>query len=161
MNLRPARASDLQTIMTWIPDARSCQTWAGPKVKFPLGLDQLSQALEFEQTRNYSLDDETELLAFGQIRMFKNQRGHLSRIVVNPASRGKGIGRIFVQELINEARKLNCQTISLHVAKDNAVAIHLYEQLGFVIPAHQPDNLREGIFYMQLTEHSNRVPRQA
>jgi ribosomal protein S18 acetylase RimI-like enzyme len=150
MNFRPAIKTDLKTVMTWIPDAESCLIWAGPRVKFPLELEQLYQDIEFEKILTYSLYDEKELLALGQIRMFENNRGHLSRIVVNPSSRGKGIGRIFGGELINEAKKLNCRTISLNVVKDNLIAISLYKKLGFMIPSKQPDNVRENIVYMEL-----------
>jgi ribosomal protein S18 acetylase RimI-like enzyme len=150
MDFRRAIKTDLKTVMTWIPDAESCLIWAGPRVRFPLELEQLYQDIEFEKTLTYSLYDERELLALGQIRMFENLRGHLSRIVVNPSSRGKGFGRIFGQELINEAKKLNCQTISLHVIKDNSIAISLYKKLGFITPSKQPDNLRENIVYMEL-----------
>lgn len=138
--------------MTWIPDAESCLVWAGPKVRFPLELEQLYQAIEFEKTRTYSLYDNREILALGQIRLFESDRGHLSRIVVKPSSRGKGIGRIFCQELINEARKLNCQTISLNVVKENSIAISLYTKLGFIVPSKQPDDvrIRKNIVRMEL-----------
>ena len=94
--------------------------------------------------------DKKELLALGQIRMFEGNRGHLARIVVNPTARGKGFGRIFCEKLISEAKKLNCRTISLRVVKDNSVAINLYKKLGFIIPAEQPDNTGENIYYMEL-----------
>jgi ribosomal-protein-alanine N-acetyltransferase len=150
MNFRPSTKSDLVTLMTWVSDAASCLTWAGPKVRFPLKFEQLYQAIEFETTRSYSLFDETALLAWGQIRMFDNSRGHLSRIIVNPSRRGTGVGRTFCGQLIKEARKLNCRTISLHVVKENDIAIHLYHKLGFFIPSPQPDNIRQGIYYMEL-----------
>lgn len=150
MNSRPATKTDLKTVMRWIPDAESCLIWAGPKVRFPLELEQFYRNIEFEKTLTYSLDDDGKLLALGQIRMFENNRGHLSRIIVCPSSRGQGIGRTFGEELINEARKLNCQTISLHVVKDNFTAINLYQKLGFIIVSKPPDNLRKNIYYMEL-----------
>lgn len=150
MNFRPAIRTDLKTVMAWIPDAENCLIWAGPKVRFPLELEQLYQAIEFEKVLTYSLDGEKELLALGQVRMFENKRGHLSRIIVNPSSRGIGVGRIFCKELINEAKKLNCQTISLNVIKDNLIAICLYKKLGFTIPSKHPDDTRENIVYMEL-----------
>jgi ribosomal protein S18 acetylase RimI-like enzyme len=150
MDFRPATKTDLQIVMTWIPDAKSCLVWAGPKVRFPLELRQLYEDIGFENTLTYSLCENQELLALGQIRMFKNNRGHLARIVVNPAVRGKGIGRIFVEKLISEAKRLNCQTISLRVTKGNSGAISLYQKLGFIIPSEQPDNIRKDIYYMEL-----------
>ena len=155
MNFRSAAKTDLMTVMSWIPDAESCQVWAGPRVRFPLEIEQLLRDLEFDRTRCYVLTDNDHLLAFGQIRMFDDgNRGHLSRIVVSPLLRGKGVGQLFVNELIKEARRLHCRTISLHVVKENAIAIGLYHKLGFIIPDKQPDNLRAGIYYMQLAGHS-------
>ncbi len=150
MNFRPATMSDLETIIEWIPDADSCLRWAGPKVQFPLTLKQLAQAIEFDTVRSYTLEDTDATLAFGQIRVFADTRGHLSRIIVNPATRGRGIGRLFGEHLINEAKKLNFRPITLHVVTDNAIAIHVYEKLGFMIPNPQPEGIRDGIFYMEL-----------
>jgi ribosomal protein S18 acetylase RimI-like enzyme len=82
--------------------------------------------------------------------MFENKRGHLSRIVVNPEFRGKGIGRIFCLELINKASELKCNTISLNVDEANKVARSLYKKLGFIVPSIQPEGLREDIIYMEL-----------
>jgi ribosomal protein S18 acetylase RimI-like enzyme len=150
MKFQLATKNDLETVIDWIPDAKSCMVWAGPKVIFPIELEQLCDALEFDRNHTYTLSDATNLLALGQIRMFENKRGHLSRIVVNPEFRGKGIGRIFCLELINKASELKCKTISLNVDEANKVARSLYKKLGFIVPSIQPEGLREDIIYMEL-----------
>jgi ribosomal protein S18 acetylase RimI-like enzyme len=150
MKFQLATKNDLETVIDWIPDAKSCMVWAGPKVIFPIELEQLCDALEFDRNHTYTLSDATNLLALGQIRMFENKRGHLSRIVVNPEFRGKGIGRIFCLELINKASELKCNTISLNVDEANKVARSLYKKLGFIVPSIQPEGLREDIIYMEL-----------
>lgn len=154
MQFRRATTSDIETVITWIPDAQACLVWAGPRVAFPLSLAQLCEAIEFDQTRTYALSDENCLLALGQIRLFDKitgrSRGHLSRIIVNPSHRRQGIGQTFVERLITEARRLHCQPITLHVVVDNSEAIRLYERVGFVTPAIQPIDLRPGIAYMEL-----------
>ena len=150
MKFQQATKDDLETVINWIPDAMSCMVWAGPKVIFPIELEQLWDALEFDKNHTYSLSDETNLLALGQIRMFENIRGHLSRIIVNPEYRGKGIGKIFCLELINKAKKLNCKTISLNVDKENEIARNLYNKLGFVVPSILPQKIRDDIIYMEL-----------
>ena len=150
MKFRQATKSDLETVIKWIPDARSCMLWAGPKVIFPIGLEQLCDALEFDRMHTYSLSDEKNLLALGQIRLFEKIRGHLSRIIVNPEFRSIGIGRIFCAELINKAMKLECTTISLNVNKDNEIAQRLYKKLGFILPTKKLEDLREDVIYMEL-----------
>lgn len=153
MNFRAAQRDDLTTVISWIPDAQSCVAWAGPKVRFPLEVEHLLQDLEFESTRCYAFNDGDQLLAFGQVRVLdEGTRGHLARIVVDPRVRGKGIGRSFVIKLIEEARRLNCRTVTLRVVKDNAIAISLYRKLGFIFPEKQPDILRDDVYYMQLAE---------
>jgi ribosomal protein S18 acetylase RimI-like enzyme len=150
MKFQPGTRNDLETVINWIPDANSCSVWAGPRVKFPIKLDQLIEAIEFDKTHTYSLSDENNLLALGQIRIFENKRGHLSRIIVNPEYRGKGIGRIICREIIDKAKQLNCKTISLNVNKENQAARNLYRKLGFIVPAKQTDDLREDVIYMEL-----------
>ena len=150
MKFQPATRNDLETVINWIPDAKSCSVWAGPKVKFPIKLDQLVEAIEFDRTHTFSLSDENDLLALGQIRMFENKRGHLSRIIVNPEYRGRGIGRIICTELIHKAKQLNCNAISLNVNKENQAARILYKKLGFIVPSKKPDGLRKDVIYMEL-----------
>lgn len=150
MKFQGATKKDLETVTNWIPDAESCAFWAGPRVKFPIKLEQLIEAIEFDKNHTYSLKDEKNLLALGQIRMFENKRGHLSRIIVNPEYRSKGIGKIFCSKLIYTAKQLECKTISLKVNNDNEVALGLYKGLGFIIPSNKPNGLREDVIYMEL-----------
>jgi len=153
MNFRPSIKADLKTVISvisWIPDAKSCLSWAGPRVRFLLELEQLYRDIESYKTPTYSLENAKKLLPLNQIRLFKIKREHSARIVVNPSSRGKGIGRLFRKELINEAGRPDCRTISLNVDKDNLIAINLYKKLGFVVPPKQPGDIRKNIVYMEL-----------
>ena len=59
------------------------------------------------------------------------QRVYISRVRVQPERRGQGIGTAMTQFLCNEARRQGFSEISLGVNKDNAVALHVYEKLGF------------------------------
>ena len=117
-------------------------------------MEQLYDAIEFDKIHTYSLTDEKNLLALGQLRMFENKRGHLSRIIVKPEYRGKGIGEILCSELIDEAKQLKCKTISLNVNNDNEVAKRLYKKLGFIVPIKKPDGLREDVIYMELKQNN-------
>jgi ribosomal protein S18 acetylase RimI-like enzyme len=150
MKFKPSTKTDLETVIKWIPDAKSCSVWAGPKVIFPLELEQLYDAIEFDKIHTYSLTAEKNLLALGQLKMFENKRGHLSRIIVKPEYRGKGIGETLCSELIDKAKYLKCKTISLNVNNDNKVAIRLYKKLGFIVPTKKPDGLRRDVIYMEL-----------
>jgi ribosomal protein S18 acetylase RimI-like enzyme len=61
-------------------------------------------------------------------------------VIVHPACRGRGIGRMLMNALIAEATKRGCSRISLEVRHDNAPAQHLYASLGF-------DETNPGMYY--------------
>lgn len=60
-----------------------------------------------------------------------NQRIYLSRLIVKPEYRNKGIGGILVDFMIDEIRKMGYKEISIGVDKDNTAALHLYRKKGF------------------------------
>ena len=60
-----------------------------------------------------------------------NQRIYLSRLIVKPEYRNKGIGSILVDFMIDEIRKMGYKEISIGVDKDNTAALHLYRNKGF------------------------------
>lgn len=58
--------------------------------------------------------------------------GDITNVAVRSSMRGKGIGRMIVQSMIEEAKKQGVTNIYLEVRKSNEPAIKLYESLGFV-----------------------------
>jgi predicted N-acetyltransferase YhbS len=53
------------------------------------------------------------------------------RLAVDPAMRGRGIGRLLTERCVDAARKLDAPTIALHAASFLKAACHIYEQIGF------------------------------
>lgn len=53
-------------------------------------------------------------------------------VAVAPVARGRGIGRALVEAMLGYARSRSCRTMMLEVRDDNAPAIALYGELGFV-----------------------------
>lgn len=60
-----------------------------------------------------------------------NQRIYLSRLIVKEDYRGQGIGGKIVDHLIENAKQLGFDELSLGVDCDNVVARHLYMKKGF------------------------------
>ncbi len=56
---------------------------------------------------------------------------NLHDIVINQQYRGKGLGRLLLEELINISEQRKYCKISLEVREDNKVAQNLYRSLGF------------------------------
>jgi ribosomal-protein-alanine N-acetyltransferase len=58
--------------------------------------------------------------------------GHILNVAVDPACRGKGVGRMLVQRVLDDCRLNGASFVSLEVRVSNAAAIFLYQQMGFV-----------------------------
>jgi len=71
-------------------------------------------------------------LGFGQIWSGPNGRINLVRILVDPAMRGRGVGKRLCALLLEQALRLPTVTqVFLRVRRDNAPAVAVYCSLGF------------------------------
>ncbi len=68
------------------------------------------------------------------------QRAYLSRLVVAPEHRRRGIGGRLVEHLAAYARRLGLRELALGVNCDNAAALRLYEQHGFTHVIRQAED---------------------
>jgi ribosomal-protein-alanine N-acetyltransferase len=59
--------------------------------------------------------------------------GHILNVAVHPGFRGKGIGSLLVEKVIDECRLQGAEYVSLEVRTSNSVAVSLYMKIGFVI----------------------------
>lgn len=66
-------------------------------------------------------------------------------IAVAPRARGRGIGRVLLEELIEAARDRGCSTMLLEVRADNVAAISLYESTGFAANGRRRDYYGAGV----------------
>jgi putative acetyltransferase len=75
----------------------------------------------------------------------------MKRLFVRPAHRGAGLGRVLVEQIIDEARKLGYTQMRLDTLPgrmDKAIA--LYQSLGFVEIGPYCENPVEGAKFMEL-----------
>ena len=73
-------------------------------------------------------------VAYGELNPMRYESGHvwLGHVIVDPTRRRMGIGRRFVERLLNEAFfERAARKVSLIVFPDNAAAIRCYESIGF------------------------------
>lgn len=57
--------------------------------------------------------------------------GHILNVAVNPDCRGKGVGRLLVQRVLDDCCVSGAAFVSLEVRVSNVAAITLYRQMGF------------------------------
>ena len=133
LRLRSATDADYLQIASWIPDADACERWAGPGVAFPFQPSELQRLLAGEDIVSCCLvAARGELLGFGQYLPRPRKVVHLMRIIVSPARRGEGIGRVLCEQLMARAvDATGASAVSLNVYADNEPALALYRSLGF------------------------------
>ena len=59
------------------------------------------------------------------------KRVYMQRLIVNSMFRGKGIGKCLVAHLCKDAFRMGFKEVSVSVDKDNSVALHIYQSMGF------------------------------
>ncbi len=132
-SLCPVQRPHYATIADWLDSAEATQRWAGPGVPFPLPSERFAQVLELGLRPGWALlDEQGQCLGFGQYWMTDACTAHLGRIIVSPLARGRGLGRLLMQSLGEQAlREDGMQRLTLRVYRDNAAAVALYRDLGF------------------------------
>ncbi len=91
--------------------------------------------------------------AFGcaAVRKFEKDIGELKRMYIQPAFRGKKMGRPLLQRSIQLARELGYKKLRLDTLPTMQAAIKLYEETGFQPIAAYRHNPFEGVKYLELS----------
>jgi GNAT superfamily N-acetyltransferase len=59
---------------------------------------------------------------------------YLEDLMVDPAHRGRGIGRALIEALVARAREIGCETVYWHTDQGNATARRLYDDVATLSP---------------------------
>lgn len=138
--LAPATDADFDTLMNWFPDANAANRWSGPNFRFPFSRESFRKDLRIDDMDSYMLRNaQGKPVAFGQTYI-RDGRGHLARLVSNPAVRRQGAGRQLILMLMSAlAQSYRFDEYSLFVYRDNEPAYQCYLSLGFTVVAYPDD----------------------
>lgn len=90
-------------------------------------------------------DDDGRAVACGGVTRFDDARGELKRMYVLPEARGRGLGRLLLDDLERGARELGFAALVLETGDRQEAALALYRSFGYVrIPCYPPYDSREG-----------------
>lgn len=82
------------------------------------------------------------------LRPLDGRAAEVKRMFVDPAHRGRGVGRALMERVIAEARVRGHDVLRLGTLDDMAAAQALYASLGFVpIPRYRPDEMVDTRFF--------------
>ena len=127
--------------------------WGGSALSFPPSVETTWAEIRATAENSFVLCAENgDVLGFAQT-LERTPNIHLARIIVSPEVRGKGLGRILCELLIQKALSAQPEKITLNVFHHNTAAIALYTSLGFVRVPNQED---EGLIGMVLLPDTTR-----
>ena len=75
--------------------------------------------------------DEDEPIACGGIKPYDERTGEIKRVFVKKGMRNRGIATQIIEELEQQAKAQNYQTLVLETGCDQAPAVKLYQKLGY------------------------------
>lgn len=128
--LRERTAADVDAVLSWVPDAEALYRFAGPGLSWPLTARQMHDTSAPTGSTAWVLDVDHRVT--GHAQLTPSAGGvRLSRVLIDPASRGRGYGRRLLLAVIEQARRGGAQRVDLNVVIGNDAAHHLYTALGF------------------------------
>ena len=144
--LEPPHASDAQDIAGWATSADEARWWGGHTVPWPVDPSIFRAWHEDPDVRPYVLREDGDLLAYGEVWVDDDeQEVELGRIIVRPERRGRGVGRLVVGLLLDQAKKTGYRSAFVRVAAENAAGRACYQAAGFVpVPADERREFNQG-----------------
>jgi RimJ/RimL family protein N-acetyltransferase len=151
LGLRPFERPDFDRLLAWIDSPESLMLWAGPLIHFPLDVAQLeayrASAEPQSSPRRIYTACETNGERVGHIELndIDGHSARLSRVLVDPARRGRGFGPAMVRPILHLAfAELGLHRVDLLVFDFNRAAIWCYAAEGFVHEGYMRDARRVG-----------------
>lgn len=161
--LRPFGPDDFDRLISWLPTEDDLVQWCAGFFRYPLTHSQLERYLESSKQPNARAiftARTTDGEAVGHIevsQIWPHLSSRLSRVLVVPDQRRRGIGSMIIREALSFSFVQHCvDRIDLGVSAANLVAIDCYAKLGFAQVGKWPNALVAGsrtvdVVWMTLT----------
>jgi N6-L-threonylcarbamoyladenine synthase len=153
--IRIADENDLDAIMEIEHECFANDAWSADSM-----YEELSGA---EKHYIVAYRDEQLIAYAGLNKLPTVHQSEIQTIAVRPNSRGTGLGRALMEQLLDEAVRADCHEVFLEVRADNQVAQKLYESLGFEQidlrkRYYQPDDVDAIVMRAQLAAKAKPEP---
>ena len=143
LKLRPYKACDAETIVSWCKDEMSFRKWTSDRYdSFPITAEDMNKKYIDNNGDCPDLDNFYPMTAFDErgivghlIMRFNNKEKSIVRlgfVIVDDAKRGKGYGKEMIQLATKYAFDfLGAEKVTLGVFDNNPEAYHCYKAVGF------------------------------
>lgn len=132
IRIRPFKASDTNTVLSWCQDEKAFYQWtAGIIGPYP---PSEAQFAKLNRLMQFTALDEKEIVGFFTMRNPGDTLDELrfGFVIVDPRKRGKGCGKAMLQLGIKYAFEIyRAQRVSLGVFENNPSAYYCYKAAGF------------------------------
>jgi ribosomal protein S18 acetylase RimI-like enzyme len=135
------RDAHAREITRWATSIEEVRRWAGSDTGCPVNVSVFRLWHADPDVKPYVLCDGAALIGYGEAWIDDAEREvELGRIIVRPASRGRGVGKRFVRLLLERASLSGFPDAFVRVVPDNHVAIACYRSAGFSLV---PESVRK------------------
>lgn len=140
VHIRPMTLDDLDAVVA-IDQLSFSLPWPSRSFRFELQENPASRSWVAEDSAGH-------ILAMTVIWLIEDE-AHIATFAVHPGHRGRGIGRLLLEETLAECSRVGMQMATLEVRAGNVVAQGLYRSYGFEEVARRPhyyaDNQEDAI----------------
>lgn len=157
VGLLPFERGGFGRLLEWATSPEALVQWAGLAFTFPLDVAQLEKYIRLSEGENptrkiYKAVEAGSERVVGHIELdrlnLQNGTATVSRVLVDPALRGKGFGGRMTKKILEISfEELSLHRIDLAVFDFNTAAIACYEKIGFKKEGHLRDTARVGDSY--------------
>jgi ribosomal protein S18 acetylase RimI-like enzyme len=132
LQIRNASVVDAETVVSWFSDHEAARSWGGPAVPDPLTAEWLAAELSNSEHVYRAGTSTGAVVGFYGLRLYASEaRGHLRRFATAPSQRRQGLGRILMEDAVDEAARHGFRRLTLNVYGSNTGARLVYERLGW------------------------------
>ena len=133
-SIRPSSNSDYRTIKKWVSNKYEYVRFAGNCVAYPFHRKDWIPKRSEADRRRIGFCKKGILIGYCEFTRIDsvNKSARLIRFIIDPLERSKGLGLVFLRQVIRSAfSDMNLNRIDLVVFEDNQKAIQLYMKTGF------------------------------
>lgn len=120
--IRPMQSSDIESVVE-IEELAFSTPWT---------VEGFTQEMTNPRAHYIVLEDKGTLIGYGGFWQIIEE-AHITNLAIHPKHRGKGHGKKLIEAMLNYARSLHIERVTLEVRVSNLVARKAYESFGFNI----------------------------
>ncbi|WOF22574.1 GNAT family N-acetyltransferase [Microbacterium betulae] len=131
LSIRARDERDVRKIVGWVPDAAALYLFSGPRMTWPLTVQQMQDMVAIRGSTPYAVVTVSDDLVGHFDLTIDGTIARLGRVIVSPALRGQGLPADVVDLAFAQARRLGADAVHLNVIAANVPALRTYWRAGF------------------------------